>query len=351
MDHHQDCLAKLCRVCGSLTSNQRVTYDCASGDNPARLLAYMKVDISNDDSFIHPKHFCHKCYSALKRAEQDSNITVEIVEWEKHMTNQCDTCDRYTKKSKGGRPPKPKRGRQKSSRVTAGVTAGQLIHHLSSMTGLPKFACGKPLSCDRFCEPPPPIKLEDFLCKACGRIADQPVESVCGNLCCKRCLCEKLQASSSTPTCPCCSMQITKITDLRKAPDVVTNILPRLVLCCDNSSCACTVPLEDLRSHTEQCSPALASQVLLAVSPLSSQHVASSPPSPTTPSVDSQMSSPHQRSLQSILESPLDRTPTKEERSAATHLVKRILNKQEKSGETGSVLKLSTGGQVCTSYT
>ena len=130
------------------------------------------------------------------------------------MTKQCDTCDRHSTKSKP------------TGQKSIGVTTGQLLHHVSSLNLLPMFTVNKPLQRERFSEPPFPIMLDDFLCKACANMADQPVESVCGNLCCKACLCNWLQESSTTPSCPCYSMPITNASDVRKAPEVVRNIIP-----------------------------------------------------------------------------------------------------------------------------
>ncbi len=146
MEHHLHCLEEQCRVCGGLLSGQRVSYECDKYS-----LKMLKVDTSNDDNDIHPKKFCHKCYCCLKRVEQNTGteINIQLAEWATH-TNNCDTCQRQHKKFKGGRPPKAKRGRQKSSGVSTG-------HHLSSICTLPKFSCNRPLDLNRFCKPPPPI--------------------------------------------------------------------------------------------------------------------------------------------------------------------------------------------------
>ena len=57
-------------------------------------------------------------------------------------------------------------------------------------------------------------------------------------------------------------------------------------------------------------------------------------PSPVTPAP----LTPSKISLQSVLESPLDKTPTGAEKVAAYHLVRRMMHKS------GDILQLPTGG-------
>ncbi len=117
-------------------------------------------------------------------------------------------------------------------------------------------------------------------------------EFVCRNLCCKGCLNEYLQASSTSPSCPCCSRVITKASDIRKAPDVIANILPQLVIKCDNNTCS--VPCKQKNAH----------QLLpIRFSPRTPSSL-SSTLRPSTPSASSAFHTTLSLSL--ILDSPLD---------------------------------------------
>ena len=99
MDSHLSSIDKLCRVCGSITTSQRVTCECSANsddiDNPTKLLKYLN-DVSQDDPTIHPRKFCHKCYCVMKRAETDGVKTsqVQTLQWTKHLATNCDTCER-----------------------------------------------------------------------------------------------------------------------------------------------------------------------------------------------------------------------------------------------------------------
>ena len=229
-----------------------------------------------------------------------------------------------------GGPPKPKRGRQKS----LGVTTGQLFYHISTLSLLPRYRTSKSHDPSRFCAPQSPVQLTDFLCKTCNKVTNQPVGTVCGNMSCKMCVCTWLQSKSAIPTCPCCSATFTSTKDVRRASTIIRTILPKLKVHCDNDFCSATVTLENLQQHVESCSSEHASRVLLVqlprqTPPVSPSHNSSNLSSPlSTPSTSktpsSASSSPSGLSFHSLLESPLDKTPTKAEKTVATRLVKRI---------------------------
>ncbi len=139
---------------------------------------------------------------------------------------------------------------------------------------------------------------------------------------------------------PVCSKSFTTLACIRTPNQTVTNILAGLKIKCDHTDCKSTVPLAKLQDHVAQCAPRLASRVLMVVpkkTPLrSSSHQPQPASSLSTPLTPSKIS------LQDILESPLDKTPTHNEKLAATHLVKRMMKKSR--GENS--LEFPTGGQV-----
>lgn len=72
MDLHRDPPAWLqdrCRVCGGKLSRYKVSYDCHTTTNRARL-ALLGVITANDDIGVHPQKFCYGCNNVCKRAER-----------------------------------------------------------------------------------------------------------------------------------------------------------------------------------------------------------------------------------------------------------------------------------------
>ena len=305
MDDHSNCVMKLCRVCAEIISKQRVTHDCKE---KADILAkYMNIDVHSDDPAIHPPRFCNKCYCTLKRVEQHGTKTALMaIHWTGHSAGNCETCGRYSKGSKGGRKRKAQKGGNYS-----GVTNAQMIQVINSLSLLPPYATSNftPISPSRFCTPPLPIQLKDFVCSICKNILSQPIETMCRHMMCKLCLSKRLLENSTKPSCPVCSKEFKQVTNIRPPTTALTNILSRLELHCDHPFCKSVVPLCTLREHVTQCSPVQASQVLVV--PVTRESPQSTPgpmpsqqPSPVTPAP----LTPSKISLQSVLESPLDKT-------------------------------------------
>ncbi len=264
--------------------------------------------------------------------KSDTKTSIRVTFWTEHTETDCDTCKRYNDTCKPGRKVKAQKGGKHVQ-----VTNGQILLEINSLNLLPQFATKMPLSKSRFSVPPAPIKLEDFTCECCGDVLNQPVETKCRHIMCRVCLCKHILKNTLTPSCPVCSEQFESTSDVRPLANALTNILSKLEVRCDNPSCKVVVPLDNLQEHVVRCSPAHSSRVLIVPSPQStlqvnrSQH--SSPAEPLTPS---------KISLRSVLESPLDRVPTSAEKTAASRLVRRMLN----TGELGDIVQLPTGGQV-----
>ena len=166
---------------------------------------------------------------------------------------------------------------------------------------------------------------------------------------CKLCICRHLlQSPNSKPLCPVCSKEFTGLSEVRTLSSGLLRILSKLEIHCDHLECKVTVPLDKLQEHVTRCSPTHASRVLVVSSPCESPQSTPGPSNQSTPrSEQSHLSpqtplTPSKVSLQSVLDSPLDRTPTKAERAVASNLVRRMLNKSER----GDSVELPTGGQV-----
>lgn len=171
MEQHIDCLKKLCRVCGDILTTQRVTYKCQQKRD---LLLAVNINISEDNTEIHPPTFCNRCYSTLKHIK-DNRVhasRLKIIQWTNHSshTEACETCTRYNEKCKGGRKSKTKKGGNHAT-----LNQGQIIRHITSLPLQPSYATSLPLEPNRFCTPPPLVRLEDFTCGICKRVVDQPL--------------------------------------------------------------------------------------------------------------------------------------------------------------------------------
>ena len=349
MEYHIDCLKKLCRVCGEVITKHRVTYECTQ---KRELLLVGNIDISHDKETVHPGFFCNKCYSTLTHIKNEKVQTsgLKTVQWAEHNSDyRCETCDLYAQGSKGGRKCKARRGGNHSH-----LKHGQVVLHVSSLPLSPSYTSKLPLNQERFLQPPKPIRLNDFVCRVCDRVLNQPVETVCGHVMCKGCLCRVLNSSiSPLPSCPVCSRAFKSIEDIKQPTQAITNILEGLQVHCDHPTCKAVVPLCALPHHVDTCVPHLSSQVLITQVPSTSvtspQATSTSPELPvnqTPPLSTPSPCTPEKRSLADVLQAPLDQTPTPLEKEATTHLIKRLLKKQERSQQTSVTIELKTGGQV-----
>ena len=98
MDFHKEELMKSCRVCGrrlrSSKGNGRA-FECSKYHQ--ELLKTFSVDITNDNSDIHPPQFCFSCYGVIRRKAAADNkglpyITPAIknqYSWHEHKEGNC----------------------------------------------------------------------------------------------------------------------------------------------------------------------------------------------------------------------------------------------------------------------
>ena len=315
LEYHRACLHKLCSVCGTIITSQRVTHKCE--DHREKLWKYLKVNTEGDHMDVHPPRMCNNCYRAMTRSAEKGehyHSSVKIVHWDKHSDSNCNICTRYKQKSVGGRPKKRKHNLSEEGQVTSAA----FLRHISSFEAdLVQYRAHKPLEVTRFLPPNSPICLEDFICPLCKMVVDKPVETTCDHMVCHSCISKWLYAND--PSCPVCLTKFRSTSDVKAASTVAKNILASLQIRCDH--CPIHVPLSQLASHLNQCSTD--QPVSLSLTPTSG---------PPTPS---------KVSLRSVLTSPVELPPSDVEIRAATHLVRRILRTQEQT-----LLSLPTGGQV-----
>ena len=171
------------------------------------------------------------------------------------------------------------------------------------LLGLDTSACydsSTPLHQSRFCVPPPPIQLKDFVCQWCSNVLDQPVETKCRHVMCKLCICRHLlQSPNSKPSCPVCSKEFIGLSEVRTLSSGLLRILSKLEIHCDHLECKVTVPLDKLQEHVTRCSPAHASRVLVVSSPCESPQSTPGPSNQSTPRSEQSHLSPQTSLTQS----------------------------------------------------
>ena len=118
-DEHYKRLNRLCRLCGQLSVSKKKakTIFCSRFEN--ELKEYFDIDTLREcDGITYSNTVCHKCYKKILHLKAKSNTdpsekvaksTCDLV-WSKFNpsvpTAQCNTCERYNKLLRGGRPRK-----------------------------------------------------------------------------------------------------------------------------------------------------------------------------------------------------------------------------------------------------
>lgn len=249
-EEHQKQLGRHCRVCGRKAAKMK---PCS--DNRALLSEAFTIDVSNDDSSVHPCNLCPACYQrgrrilTAKHKGTPYTTTFSPVVWTPHEGDSCLACDRFRQQSQGGRPK-----RVQSTQGRPGLLSPHTIWSTVQALGVKSLRSGSPLHPSRF-EIPASVSLSDIQCPFCHNILDGPVQLLCGKLACGARI--VMQGEKLLNSCPCCNGEHTNLPEsLRTPPDVAQSVLGRLLVQCDQPNCAKYVALKDLPAHIKQgCSP------------------------------------------------------------------------------------------------
>lgn len=115
MDHAKWVLSS-CRVCGGKLSRFKVSYDCHSTQNQAKLHS-IGVSVEHDNEEVHPQRFCHGCYNICARTisanTSGKHYTPKLVrfQWEEHQDGCCG-CEKDNRGSRNIKKKSPGRPRQ-----------------------------------------------------------------------------------------------------------------------------------------------------------------------------------------------------------------------------------------------
>ena len=105
MEFHQQELQKHCRVCGKRlckAKSKATIYPCIQHQDS--LLKSFGIDVSQDNSTIHPLKFCNPCYAVTRRwakAFADGvhyTHSVQLMDWSPHSLSSCQVRRLFCKK-------------------------------------------------------------------------------------------------------------------------------------------------------------------------------------------------------------------------------------------------------------
>ena len=311
-DTHEQELQKFCRVCGRKL-NKGYKHKCS---NSGTLLQALGVDVSGDESRVHPPFYCHSCHSTAKRLQKvrGAESSLRVHTWSAHGDG-CEVCTMTSVLHLGGRKMKEPVKRGRPSKTSMKGIANTIA------SDAPKtWRMTAPLSLSRFLPPSTNLNLSDFKCVICNNIVDRPVTTPCRKLVCAECICDRIRtAEDGEILCPSCSeMHPVTATTFTTASDVVLKVLGGLLLHCDQPACSAVVSLEHLRDHVQ-----------------------SGCTTNTSPAF-----SPSKLTVGQVLSCPLESVPTCTEQRAAASVIQRLLHVPKEQATPGSVIKLTTDNSV-----
>ena len=114
-------------------------------DNRALLSEAFTINISNDDSSVHPCNLCPACYQrgrrilTAKHKGTPYTTTFSPVVWTPHEGDSCLACDRFRQQSQGGRPK-----RVQSTQGRPGLLSPHTIWSTVQALGVKSLRSGSP---------------------------------------------------------------------------------------------------------------------------------------------------------------------------------------------------------------
>ncbi len=285
-EKHQAYLSTHCRMCSQKLG--RTQYSCAKYST---LLHNAGVDVTSDNSVVHPEHFCNSCYFTIKRicgsADKQRRTFRVQADWVPHSDDGlCSICDQ---KSKGGRPKK----KGSSGRPT------QLQQHLVSVasSAVPDFNLSQVID---------EVSKANMTCSCCHLAANRPVEVLpCKSLVCYQCCVSLITTSEASFGCPgCLGRHEHAPCSFSKPSPIIERMLNEVTVRCE--LCNINVKLEILNNNCKYHAQ-------------SRQHL----------------------TLEDVVNHPLEATPSRLETQVAAKVVSRMLRQSD-----DGTVTLPTGGRV-----
>lgn len=321
MDH--SCwLQNSCRVCGGKLGRYKVSYDCHTDTNQAKLQA-IGVSVKTDRKKTHPLKFCHGCYNVCTRklsankAGRDyfPSLALTKFEWVDHRDSDCTVCQHFGKSARDRRQKKPL--------VPIGRPSDSFLEMIASIKErappslLLDFDVRERLSRH-------PSTDEDVKCPLCHLVLDRPVNlATCNKLVCLTCCIGHLYRHTDL-SCPCCGIGHTvDSSTIIPAPTVVQKLLQAMELPCERCQ-------QSVLAGTQQSNNTHSKNINLPNAFLVrfSEHTCT----------DNQ----YPQSVDEVVATPLDVPLSRQEDRLATSLVRRKIAQ----GSPNGLVQFKTGGQV-----
>ena len=159
-------------------------HKCSSSGS---LLEAIDVYVANDNSHIHPLHYCHNCHNIARRLQKDKGAesTLKAHTWSTHVDRECEVCSMSSPLHSGGRRKKVAKKFGRPMKESYKGIANAILNNAPE-----SWKVVQPLSLSRFLPPATNLTLTDFQCAICLRIVDRPVQTPCGKLLCADCISE-----------------------------------------------------------------------------------------------------------------------------------------------------------------
>uniref|UniRef100_H3A5N4 V(D)J recombination-activating protein 1 n=1 Tax=Latimeria chalumnae TaxID=7897 RepID=H3A5N4_LATCH len=270
-------LQRLCRLCGDClkTDGRNMSFAIQGpvDKSTAVLLRKMRVKISSwpdlilkvfstdvrgDIKSVHPTHFCHTCWTVIRKWISDPNgqemgvLADRVVGWLPHslFCKICDTGNRAVKRKNQQQNPQfakrlkignSKRLRNKKQTVQSKSKKNALIKKIAN--------CKKIHLSTKFLAAEYPVDfVKSMSCQICEHILADPVQSPCKHLFCRTCIAKCTRVLGNY--CPACKHPCFP-TDLVSPVKVFLNILNSLMVKCPAKECDEQVRLEEYSSHSQ----------------------------------------------------------------------------------------------------
>ena len=120
MKFHLRELKVSCRVCGFKAGNsQGYVYKTSTTHVAYKLQVAYGISVHDDDENIHPQNVCVNCYVKSQNACKNLNYKCsnQPVVWQPHKEIDCETCERFVRRNRGGKKPKATKGRGRPKKV------------------------------------------------------------------------------------------------------------------------------------------------------------------------------------------------------------------------------------------
>ena len=228
MDHSR-WLQEGCRLCGGRLGRYKVSYDCHTTDNKARLLS-IGVLVEQDEDAVHPRRFCHGCYNVCVRmtnaraAGKHYTPQLTLFHWVAHSDEgTCTVCHHFRGRGPGRKPKKMTAGRP-PKRVLDIVSH---VEEKAPESSLMSWDLRSKLSKQPSTDP-------DLMCPVCRLVLDRPMLiTTCNKLVCMAC-CVQYTYKHTDLSCPCCGpVHTVDESTLIPASSVILKLLGSLELACE----------------------------------------------------------------------------------------------------------------------